>query len=105
MYELQNAGDLPEEELRERVETSHAEVIRTVFHQGMIDDHVARLLDLGYLLHLRGRPGSDVVLAAADDLRKRGADSPYAGALLDKTLVILVETLRARPAEAGRQTS
>jgi len=65
-------------------------------------DHETRLLDLAYLLHLRGREGSPLLLAALDDLRERGADSDYARGVLDKTVVLLVNTLEAgRVSDAG----
>lgn len=103
MYELQNQPDASDDALKPQVDAARAEAAKEVFTPGLISDHVSRLLDLGYLLHLRGRPGADTVLAAADDLKVRGSDSPYARALLDKTMVILVESLRRvekSPAEA-----
>lgn len=72
-----------------------------LFTPELILDHSSRLLDLAYILSLRQAPEAGVVAATADDLRERGAESEYARAVLDKTVVLLVESLRQ--AEASQK--
>jgi hypothetical protein len=83
-----------EEARREATEELIASTRERIFTPEVVEEHAGRLLDLAYLLHLRGHPGGGILLAAADDLRERGPESDYAKALLDKTVVLLVETLR-----------
>lgn len=55
----------------------------------IVDDYEAQLLDLGYLLHLKGQAErSAVILAEADSLREQGLRSSFMEGILVKSLAI-----------------
>jgi hypothetical protein len=81
-----------EETFRNSPELAAAQSV--AFTDEVVQDHVQRLLDLGYVLHLRGRAESALVLAAADDLRAHGGESQYARCLFDKTMYLLIQALQ-----------
>ncbi|MCC7230825.1 MAG: hypothetical protein IT203_10560, partial [Fimbriimonadaceae bacterium] len=56
--------------------------------------HVMRLRDLAWLMHLNGQPEFGQILAAAEELESKGADSEYAKVLVDKTIVVYFEMMR-----------
>jgi hypothetical protein len=102
MYEAQTAhkDDGPEAQ-REAVKAAGMEARKQVVTESVIDDHHARLMDLTMLLHQREDPTFGKVLAAAHDLRKRGAESDYAKGLVDKTVVIYVEAMKRTDQSTG----
>jgi hypothetical protein len=65
-----------------------------LFSSEVIEDHLTRLLDVAYLLHLKADAQVTDVLAVADDLREKGPHSAYAQWIASKTLILLFETLR-----------
>jgi hypothetical protein len=69
-----------------------------LFTDDVVADHRLRLLDLAYIMHLRGDADGGAVLALADDLRTNGADSAYAQSITSKTFLLLLETLRRQSA-------
>jgi len=69
-----------------------------LFSEDVIEDHRLRLLDLAYILHLRGDSQSDDVIALVDDLEANGAHSTYAVWMTSKTFLLLFETLRRQGA-------
>lgn len=95
MYEAQQATlEQGEEAQREAVKEAGIAARRLVVTPGIIADHAMRLRDLAYLMHAKGDENYGKVLAAAIDLEKQGADSEYAKGLVDKTVVIYVETMK-----------
>ncbi|MEO6194435.1 MAG: hypothetical protein ABIS20_15605, partial [Thermoanaerobaculia bacterium] len=68
-----------------------------------IAEHHMRLLDLAYLMNLREDERFGRILSSAQELQKLGADSEYAKGLVDKTVVIYVETMK-RSDDAARAT-
>ena len=101
MYEAQqlHKGD-DEEAQREAVKAAGAEARRDIITQEVVDDHLMRLRDLALLMQAKGDETAMKVLATAKDLEKNGADSAYAKGLVDKTVVVYVETMKQ--AEARR---
>lgn len=96
LYEAQMNEALSEDEKNERTDAALAAARETAFDAGTIRDHAHRLRDLAYILHLKGEEGSGLLLNTLDDLRTRGAQSDYAIGMMDKTVVLLAETLRAQ---------
>jgi len=95
MYEAQQTNlEQGEEAQREAVKEAGIAARRLVLTPGIIADHAMRLRDLAYLMHANGDENYGKVLAAAIDLEKQGADSEYAKGLVDKTVVIYVETMK-----------
>lgn len=85
-----------DEERREATDAIVREARARAFTPEVIADHERRLLDLAYLRHLQDAEGVGLLLAARDDLLANGPESAYAKGLMDKTLVLLVETMRQR---------
>ena len=73
----------------------------SIFSQSLVEDHVLRLLDVAYLLHLKGDPKSRNAIAIMDDLQKNGPTSVYAKWIAPKSLIILFETLRRNSASGN----
>jgi hypothetical protein len=95
MYEAQQANiDQGEEAQREAVKEAGVVARRVVLTPGILADHAMRLRDLAYLMHSNGDEDYGKVLADAEDLEKKGPDSEYAKGLVDKTVVIYVETMK-----------
>lgn len=92
-------GELSTDQKRERYESVTAKVCEQVFSDIVIQDHAMRLRDLAFLLFLKGDPLADLVLDAAIDLERNGPKSDYARGVLDKTVVVLLETWRRRVKE------
>ena len=74
-----------------------------LFTQEVIDDHHTRLLDVAYLMHLKGLGNFGEVLAVADDLVENRAHSAYAQWMASKTLILLFETLKRESAKERRR--
>ena len=70
-----------------------------LFTPEVIEDHRIRLLDVAYLMHLKGETEVSDVLAIADDLQKHGPESAYAQWITSKTLLILFDTLSREEAK------
>ncbi len=102
LYEARTA-DADEETKNAQVEEATREACKEVITADVVKDHAGRLMDLAYLLHLLGEEGAGTLLAAADDLVERGHESDYARGLLDKTVVLLVQSLRASAERAKAQ--
>jgi len=68
---------------------------RQFFSEAVIEDHRIRLLDLAYLMHLKGNLTASTVLCLADNLQEVGPDSLYARHILNDSLAMYVQTLRA----------
>ena len=79
----------------------HREVL---FTPEVIEDHRGRLLDVAYLMQLKGEAQVAEVLAVADDLQANGPDSAYAQWITSKTLLLLFDTLSREEAK-GRSAS
>jgi hypothetical protein len=69
-----------------------------LFPAEAVEDHRMRLLDLAYVMHLKGEPGVGEVLAIADDLGDRKHESAYAKSMTTKTFLLLFETIRRQNA-------
>jgi hypothetical protein len=95
MYEAQQtAKDLGEDAQKEAVREAGIQARKEVLTTEIIAEHAMRLRDLAYLMHLKGDKDFGKVLAAAEELEKKGAESEYAKGLVDKTVVIYVETMK-----------
>jgi hypothetical protein len=95
LYEAEQRGEGADEDARrERTQAIFADARKQLFTETVIADHLMRLRDLAYLIHLHGGPETGLLLSAAQDLEGRGPDSDYARGLLDKTVVLLVQTMR-----------
>ncbi|MGV3618703.1 MAG: hypothetical protein ACO1SV_25555 [Fimbriimonas sp.] len=94
LYEAQMDEALSEDEKNERTDAALAAARETAFTPDILRDHEQRLLNLAYVLHLRGEEGSGTLLNTLDDLRAKGPQSDYAIGMMDKTVVLLAETLR-----------
>ncbi|HEY0868434.1 MAG TPA: hypothetical protein VGE01_13700 [Fimbriimonas sp.] len=88
-------AEISENDRRTRTDAIIDEARNEAFNEIAIQDHATRLLDLAYLLDRAGQAGSGLLMAAYDELRERGCDSQYARGVMDKTVVIYVETMRA----------
>lgn len=99
LYEAQMDESLSEDEKNERTDAALAATRETAFDPETIRDHAHRLRDLAYLLHLNGEEGSGLLLDTLDDLRAKGPQSDYAIGMMDKTVVLLAETLRSQGAQ------
>lgn len=101
MYEAQQASkDLEEAAQKEAVREAGVQARKGVLTPEVISDHSMRLRDLAHIMHLKGDEAFGKVLAAAEELEKKGADSEYAKGLVDKTVVIYVETMKRADAAA-----
>jgi len=97
MYEAQQASkDGSEEEKVAATKAAGEEGRKTVVTADVVADHATRLRDLAWLMHLQGNDQWGKALAAAEELEKKGAESEYAKGLVDKTVVILVETMKEK---------
>jgi hypothetical protein len=95
LYEAQTDDALSDEEKNARTDEALHTARAHAFTPDVVRDHECRLRDLGYLLHLHGQTEeSGILLSALDDLRARGPESDYAVGMMDKTVVLLAETLR-----------
>lgn len=95
MYEAQQSNkDTTEEEQKEAVKAAGVESRRAVLTSDLIAEHHMRLLDLAYLMNIREDERFGKILSSAQELQKLGADSEYAKGLVDKTVVIYVETMK-----------
>ena len=95
MYEAQQANKEASEEVKtEATKAAGAEARKEVVTPEVVADHAMRLRDLAFLMHRLGDENHGKVLAAAEELEKKGPESEYAKGLVDKTVVILVETMR-----------
>jgi hypothetical protein len=95
MYEAQQAAkDLDEDGQKSAVREAGVTARKEVLTPEIIAEHVMRLRDLAHLLHIKGDDSFGKVIAAAEELEKKGADSEYAKGLVDKTVVIYVETMK-----------
>lgn len=72
------------------VSTKRAEV----FTEKVIADHAMRLRDLAVITAAHAPEEAAPILSAALDLEKKGSESDYARAVMEKTLFMLYETLR-----------
>lgn len=70
-----------------------------VFGEAVVADHAMRLRDLAVITAATDPKAAAPILSAALDLEKRGPESDYARAVMEKTLFMLYETLRK---EKGR---
>jgi hypothetical protein len=104
MYEAQNASkELDEEAQKTAVREAGVEARKTVLTPEVLAEHVMRLRDLAYLMHLKGDEGFGKVLSSAAELEKLGTDSEYAKGLIDKTVVVYVEAMKRGDAQAGNR--
>jgi|GEM_PF-1497430 len=102
MYEAQQAHKDEGEEAKTQATKEAGEAARKiVITPEVVADHAMRLRDLAVLLNKTGDESFAKVLAAAEELEKKGPDSEYAKGLVDKTVVILVETMK-RSSEGER---
>lgn len=102
MYEAQQgAKDLDEEAQKAAVREAGVQARKEVLTPDIIAEHATRLRDLAYLMSLKGDETYGKVLATAEELEKLGADSEYAKGLVDKTVVIYVETMKRADRAAG----
>jgi hypothetical protein len=100
LYEAQMDDSLSDDEKNARTDAALEATRATAFTPGVLRDHEQRLLNLAYILHLRGEGGSGLLLSTLDDLRAKGPQSDYAIGMMDKTVVLLAQTLREQ--EEGR---
>jgi hypothetical protein len=84
--------------------TALAEDREQLFTEDTLADHNTRLLDLAYVMHLRGDAGVEDVMAIRADLAKNGAKSVYAIAMTTKTFLLLFETIRQSSTELSERT-
>jgi len=70
-----------------------------LFTPEVIEDHRIRLLDVAFLMHLKGETQVNEVLAVADDLKEHGPESAYAQWITSKTLLLLFDTLSREEAK------
>jgi hypothetical protein len=96
LYEAQMDDALSDDEKNARTDAALEAARESAFTPGILRDHEHRLRDLAYVLHLRGEGGSGILLSTLDDLRAKGAQSDYAIGMMDKTVVLLAETLRSQ---------
>jgi len=95
MYEAQQATkEQGEEAQKAALKVAGDEARKFVVTEKVIADHVMRLRDLAWLMHLNGQPEFGQILAAAEELESKGADSEYAKVLVDKTIVVYFEMMR-----------
>lgn len=97
MYEAQQSHKDADEEARKAATKAAGEAARPlVITPEVVADHAMRLRDLAWLMHLQGDERFGKVLAAADELEKKGPDSEYGKGLVDKTVVIFVEMMKGK---------
>ena len=94
--------DRTKEELQAARDTLVAAKRAEVFDDAIVADHAMRLRDLAAITTSRAPDEAGHILSAALDLEKRGAESDYARAVMEKTLFMLYETLR-RDAEREKK--
>lgn len=95
MYEAQQANaEASEDEKKAATKKAGEEARKMVITPEIVADHAMRLRDLAWLMHLKGDEQAGKVLSAAEELEKKGADSEYAKGLVDKTVVIYVESMK-----------
>jgi hypothetical protein len=64
---------------------------------------MTRLLDLAYILSLRGHPSASKVRAIAEELEQKRAESSYAEWMVNRSFASYVQTLKmANDQEKGR---
>lgn len=104
MYQAQSASsDQDEEAQKAAVREAGVEARRTVLTPEMVAEHAMRLRDLAYLMHLKGDETDGKVLSSAVELEKLGPESEYAKGLIDKTVVVYVESMKQADAQANRR--
>lgn len=102
MYLAQEANkDADDEKQKEAVKLAGVEARKNVLTEEILTEHAMRLRDLAYLMNQRGEESYAKVLAAAEELEKKGPESEYAKGLVDKTVVIYVETMKKAEEKAG----
>lgn len=95
MYEAQQANkEQGEEAQKAALKEAGEEARKVVVTDKIIADHLMRLRDLAWLMHQNGQPEFGQILAAAEELESKGADSEYAKGLVDKTIVVYFEIMR-----------
>ncbi len=101
MYMAQEANkDADEDKKSLAVKEAGVEARKAVLTEEILAEHAMRLRDLAYLMNQRGDETFSKILASAEELEKKGVDSEYAKGLVDKTVVIYVETMK-RAEEKG----
>lgn len=101
MYQAQSASkELDEEGQKTAVREAGVDARRTVLTPEVLAEHAMRLRDLAYLMQLKGDETAGKVLSSAVELEKLGADSEYAKGLIDKTVVVYVESMKQADAKA-----
>jgi hypothetical protein len=104
LYEAQQSRlELSEEQRTARVQAILSAARTDLFSLEVLCDHRIRLLDLAYVMHLKGQDAGRLV-ATVNDLDANGPESDYAKALLDKTMVMLVETMKASAEKRSDRT-
>ncbi len=88
--------DFNDSEAWHRVLEPHREYL---FAPETLADHRRRLLDLAYVMHLKGDSRVGEVMAIAKDLDAYGHNSVYGKTLAARTLILLVETIRRQNAK------
>lgn len=102
MYLAQEANkDADDEKQKEAVKEAGIEARKTVLTEDILKEHTMRLRDLAFLMHQKGDENYTKVLASAEELEKKGIESEYAKGLVDKTVVIYVETMKKAEERAG----
>ena len=95
MYLAQEANkDADEEKQKEAVKEAGVEARKSVLTEDILNEHTMRLRDLAFLMHQKGDENYAKVLASVEELEKTGVESEYAKGLVDKTVVIYVETMK-----------
>jgi hypothetical protein len=104
MYKAQTENkDATEEEIKEAIKAAGVEARKTVLTPEILAEHVMRLRDLAYLMSLKEDPNFSKVLSSVQELEKLGSDSEYAKGLIDKTVVIYVETMKRSDEQAQQK--
>lgn len=102
MYLAQEANkDADEEKQKEAVKEAGVEARKAVLTEEVLSEHAMRLRDLAFLMHQKGDEAYAKVLASVEELEKKGTESEYAKGLVDKTVVIYVETMKKAEEKAG----
>ncbi len=101
MYQAQQANQGADEEAQSAaIKEAGAQARKAIFTTDLQAEHVMRLRDLAFLMNQKGDEKFGLVLSAADELEKKGIDSEYAKGLVDKTVVVYVETMKRSDKEA-----
>lgn len=102
MYLAQEANkDADDEKQKEAVKQAGVEARKAVLTEEVLAEHAMRLRDLAHLMHQKGDEAYTKVLASVEELEKKGSESEYAKGLVDKTVVIYVETMKKAEEKAA----